>query len=246
MLSVPFSCGSPPSSVSDVVVLEPEVWKDNPGYYTLNGIPQLLLGFDLRNQPIDSSSLESLVKTIKANGGNYLAINLSGISDQKVKQVLQLGNELTVVIDTVGDENYGRSSGSVTAFNAALLSGSPAQTYRQAVQPALNSFRAVRTVERHVNLWEMKIAEDLLGKERPEGTVAAADSSGNYLIYMAGSGAVTIRFRDSSQVARRVTVVGHLGTQRSEVLYPPYDDSFTLRSTEERGGWMIIEPLAED
>jgi len=45
------------------------------------------------------------------------------------------------------------------------------------------------------------------------------------------------------QVPLRVTVIGYLGTQKSEILRPPYNSSFTLYTKEPRGGWMVIKPL---
>ncbi|MGB3798907.1 MAG: hypothetical protein WA952_03780 [Lewinella sp.] len=205
----------------------------------------MLLGYDLRKQPVDTLAIEQLIKRMAASGGNYLALRTPGIDPQRVWEWIGLGNELGVIIDTVG-ERYGfQSMGSIASFNAAVLAGQPAVGFRQPVQSTLNSFRAIRTVERHLHFWDLEIDDRILGKSRPVGSVAAVDSLNNYLIYVAGAGAVTLNLLDTSQEARRVTVVGYLGTQRSEILYPPYDRTFTLQSNEERGGWMIIEPLTE-
>ncbi|PPK86603.1 hypothetical protein CLV84_3538 [Neolewinella xylanilytica] len=223
----------------------PETWTEDSTYFTIDGSPNLLLGFDLRGQPLDTSSLGELINRIAVSGGNYLAFNGSELSNTILSSAYSLGAKLGVVIDTSGLPYGFTVANSVASFNAALLAGSPAAGYRQPVQTALNSFRAARTVERHVRFWDMRIDDELLGEAPPPGTVAATDAENNYLVYIADVGRVQIIFRDSSQAARRVTVVGHLGTQRSEILYPPYDRSFTLQSNEAKGGWMLIEPLEE-
>ena len=220
-----------------------ESWSEDPTYYTLGGEPTLLLGFDLREQPLDTNQIEPLIKQLAANGGNYLLVNGKGVHNTKLHHLYGLGAELGVHVDTAEAVPGFEASPSVADFSGRLLAGSPAGGYRQPVQEALNSIRAVRTVERHLRFWNLTPDDSLLGEERPQGTLAAADSLNNYVVYIPDRGAVTINFRDSSQVARRVTVVGHLGTQRSEVLQPPYDRSFTLMSNEERGGWLLIEQL---
>ncbi|WP_116105650.1 hypothetical protein [Lewinella sp. IMCC34191] len=222
-----------------------ERWSVDSTYYALNDKPTLLLGFDLHGQPIDSVAVRELIKQMAASGGNYLGLPTRDLSTTRVKDYLALSNELGILVDTVGGKYDFRSMGSIASFNAAVLAGQPAVGYRQPVQSALNSFRAIRTVERHLNFWDLRTDDRILGTSRPVGSLAAVDSLQNYLVYVAGNGAVQLNLLDSSQIARRVTVVGYLGTQRSEILYPPYDRSFTLQSNEERGGWMIIEPLAE-
>ena len=243
LVTMAYACApAPPApSASDPLTVEP--WVQDTNYYTLAGEPTLLLGFDLRGQPLDTNSLGPLTKQLAANGGNYLLLDGGALSTESLHVLYGLGRELGVRIDTTTGIRGFAPAASVRAFSGDLLNGSPASGYRQPVQAALNSFRAVRTVERHVAFWNLDPDPSLLGGERPLGTFAAADSLNNYVIYIPERGAVTINFRDSSQVARRVTVVGYLGTQRSEILQPPYDRSFTLRSNEERGGWLIIEPL---
>ena len=243
LATIHFSCAPAPEYPPASAPLTVDSWEKDTSYFTLAGEPALLLGFDLRGLPLDTNTLVPLTKRLAANGGNYLLLEGNAIDQEWLRTLYGLGAQLGVRIDTTTEVRGFLPSASVAEFSARLLGGSPAGGYRQPVQAALNSMRAVRTVERHLPFWNLKIDQTLLGRERPSGTVAAADSLDNYVIYIPDRGAVTINFRDSSQVARRVTVVGHLGTQRSEILQPPYDRSFTLMSNEERGGWLLIEKL---
>lgn len=213
------------------------------GYYTLGGERTLLLGFTLSPSQVASGAVTQVVKRIAANGGNFLHLAAPELSDTTYGEWSRAAAAAGVVLDTATEQSLATVSASVNGFNLSVLAGSPAQVYDRLSQQALNSLRGIRTVERHIAFWDLRVDDRLLVGDRPPGTMSAADSLGNYVIHIGGTGAVTVRFRDSGQQPRRVTVVGHLGTQRSEVLHPPYGREFTLLSNEARGGWMLIEPL---
>ncbi|WP_273444943.1 hypothetical protein [Neolewinella agarilytica] len=102
----------------------------------------------------------------------------------------------------------------------------------------LASIRAIRTVERYLRFRDLKPApEVLIGKNAH----AFTDDQGNFLFYMPTAGEINVRLPVEDQVPIRVVVVGYLGTQRSELLRPPYGNSFKLFTDEIRGGWMILK-----
>jgi hypothetical protein len=103
------------------------------------------------------------------------------------------------------------------------------------------SIRGIRVVELHLKFHELKPAPELLLEDDTEA-LAATDGNGNYLIYLPSAGQVNLSPDWNDQVPVKVTVVGYLGTQRTEVLEPPYGDSFRLHTKEEKGGWMILKP----
>ena len=106
-------------------------------------------------------------------------------------------------------------------------------------RPARIDLKAIRTVERHLKFWNLKPAPEVLIGNNAH---AATDGEGNYLFYMPTAGEIKVRLPVEDQVPIRVVVVGYLGTQRSELLQPPYGDSFKLFTDEIRGGWMILKP----
>ncbi|MEM9528199.1 MAG: hypothetical protein AAGA31_16420, partial [Bacteroidota bacterium] len=79
----------------------------------------------------------------------------------------------------------------------------------------------------------------------PKDIYAAKDKKGNILIYLPTAGEVIVRPGLKKQVPIKFTVIGYLGTQRSETLQPPYQEEFRLFTEEERGGWMLLELLEE-
>ena len=148
--------------------------------------------------------------------------------------------------------NHGEvAAAGITAFNRCLIAGAAA--VRHAPQPAgdgftgpgLSSLRAVRTVERMIPFWELNPAPSILAAGTDERVLAATNGNSSFLVYLPTAMAVELRLGVRPQVPLRVTVVGYLGTRRSEVLRPPYGDSFTLFTEEARGGWLVIEPAGQ-
>ncbi len=135
----------------------------------------------------------------------------------------------------------------VARFNERILGGAAIAFHRPKPNGngmnglAQASIRGIRVVERHLKFHELKPAPELLLEDDTEAT-AATDGKGNYLIYLPSAGQVNLSPDWESQGPVDVTVVGYLGTQRTEVLQPPYGDSFTLSTKEEKGGWMILKP----
>jgi len=135
----------------------------------------------------------------------------------------------------------------VARFNRRLISGEPVAYHRPKPNgngmngSAQTSIRGARIVERHLNFWDLRPAPEILLDEESVAS-AATDGNGNYLMYLPGAGAVNLSPDWEEQVPVRVTVVGYLGTQKSELLQPPYGDSFQLFTEEAKGGWMILEP----
>lgn len=136
---------------------------------------------------------------------------------------------------------------SVASFNRKLMGGANAAFHRPPPNgnglngAAQASIRGVRVVAQHLKFWNLRPAPDFLLDDDTEAR-AATDGQGNYLVYLPRAGAVNLVPDWAEQVPVRVTVVGYLGTQRSELLEPPYGDSFRLYTEEERGGWMILQP----
>lgn len=133
----------------------------------------------------------------------------------------------------------------VAAFNQRVLSG--ASVVAHPAPPDGNglnglaraSIRGIRVVQQHLKFHELKPADDIFGGAETVAS-AATDGRGNYLLYLPRAGSVEIFPDVEMHDAVRVIVVGYLGTQRSEMMYPPYGDSFTLFTEEEKGGWMIL------
>lgn len=135
----------------------------------------------------------------------------------------------------------------VARFNESVLRGAAVAFHRPKPNGngmnglAQASIRGLRVVERHLKFHELRPAPDLLLEDDTEAT-AATDGKGNYLIYLPAAGSVNLSPDWEAEVPVDVTVVGYLGTQRTEVLQPPYGDSFRLYTEEEKGGWMILKP----
>lgn len=133
----------------------------------------------------------------------------------------------------------------IAAFNLTVLSGQPVVAHPAPPNGnginglALASIRGIRVVERHLKFRDLEPAPEIFGGVETPAT-AATDGKGNYLIYMPTAGSVEIYPAVEQHPSVRVTVVGYLGTQRSEVLEPPYGDSFRLFTDEVKGGWMIL------
>ncbi|TXF88597.1 hypothetical protein FUA23_14105 [Neolewinella aurantiaca] len=136
---------------------------------------------------------------------------------------------------------------SVAAFNQSILQGASVAFHRPKPNGnglnglAQASIRGIRVVERHLKFHELRPAPGLL-QEDNTAAMAATDGEGSYLIYLPSAGQVNLSPDWEDQVPVKVTVVGYLGTQRSEILQPPYGDSFRLYTEEEKGGWMILKP----
>lgn len=136
----------------------------------------------------------------------------------------------------------------IAAFNRSVLAGAAAVRHRPRPQgdgfsgPALAGIRAIRTVEKHFNLWELEVAPYITPTADPYEAYALTDGRDGFLIYLPTAGSVHLQLDINPQIPMRVTVVGYLGTQKSELLQPPYENGFTLYTEEPRGGWMIIKP----
>lgn len=135
----------------------------------------------------------------------------------------------------------------VARFNQHLISGASTAFHRARPNgngmngSAQTSIRGIRIVELHLKFWDLRPAPEILLEEETIAS-AATDGKGNYLLYLPGAGSVNLSPDWDYQVPVRVTVVGYLGTQNSELLKPPYGDSFRLFTEEAKGGWMILEP----
>jgi hypothetical protein len=134
----------------------------------------------------------------------------------------------------------------IATFNQTVLSGQPVVSHPAPPNGnginglALASIRGIRVVERFFNFRKLQSAPEIFGEAETQAK-AATDGEGNYLIYMPTAGSVEI-FPDVEQHSSvRVTVVGFLGTQRSEVMERPFGDSFRIFTEEARGGWMILK-----
>lgn len=134
----------------------------------------------------------------------------------------------------------------VAAFNQRVLSGEPVVAHPAPPNGnglsglARASIRGVRVVEQYFRFDELKPADNIFGETNTIAS-AATDGRGNYLIYLPKAASVDIYPDVEMHDAVRVIVVGYLGTQRSEIMYPPYGDSFRLFTDEEKGGWMILK-----
>lgn len=135
----------------------------------------------------------------------------------------------------------------IARFNQSILGGAAIAFHRPKPNGngmnglAQASIRGIRVVELNLKFHELRPAPELLLEDDTEAS-AATDGKGNYLIYLPSAGQVNLSPDWDNQVPVDVTVVGYLGTQRTEVLQPPYGDSFTLSTKEEKGGWMILKP----
>ena len=135
---------------------------------------------------------------------------------------------------------------SVAGFNQAVLGGAAVAYHRPPPHGngmnglALTSLRGIRTIERHLSFAELSPAPHLLTNDSPAR--AAQDPAGNILIYLPTAGSVSVYPEWADEPTVDVTVVGYLGTQRTEVLEPPYGEQFTLYTDEDKGGWMMLRP----
>ena len=107
---------------------------------------------------------------------------------------------------------------------------------------SLSAVRAVRTVESLIAFWDLRPAPEILLNEAALVTAARTESE-DYVIHLAGPATVRVRLDTEDQVPVRVTVVGYLGTRRSEVLQPPYGSVFELSTEDERGAWLVMQRL---
>ena len=136
-------------------------------------------------------------------------------------------------------------------FARRLLTGASAVDYpHPAGQPTdfsrgLSAIRAARRVESLIKFWDLRPAPEILLDGNAPSTTAAADSLGNYVVHLARPMRVRIRLNTQEQVPIRFTVIGYLGTQRSEVLQPPYGSVFELSTEDERGAWLVMRRLPE-
>lgn len=220
------------------------VWSQDSSYRTLDGQPALLVGFDLSADTFDFARWRDVIKTLDKSGGNYLKIATTDAEDGDLDKLFRLASEAGVLLEGErAGEELPRAT-SVAEFNRLLLAGARGAVFTEYSQRNLNALRGLRAVERHLPLWDLSLDSTLLGFSDAYAS-AATDGDGNYVVYAPGSGRINLEL-DPDQVPRRVTVVGHLGTQRSELLRPPYDRHFSLLSNEERGGWIVIQRVEAD
>ncbi len=225
----------------EVASAEPD-WTSDSAYLATPDGPALLLGFDFYDTLIAPARLRLIVDQLEANGGNYLRVNPQQIDDSIGVEEVSRAVAHGLLLDTT-QAGWAEPVEGPRSFHRSLLAGRGRLAFTSFTQAALNGLRGVRTVERHLDFPVLQPDSVVLGAANPTGARAASDPAGNCLIFIPTAGNVTVRLPDRRQVPRRVTVVGHLGTQRSEVLRPPYDRSFTLLSNDARGGWMIIEVI---
>ena len=138
----------------------------------------------------------------------------------------------------------------VAAFNQTVLNGG-AVAYHPAPPlgggmngRALASIRGVRVLEQHFEFTDLRPAPELLG-ENTGRAQAATDGQGNYAVYLPSAGDVVLSPDWAEKGPVDVIVVGYLGTQRSELLEPPYEDTFRLYTDEEKGGWLLLKPRTD-
>lgn len=137
----------------------------------------------------------------------------------------------------------------IGAFNRCVLAGAAVVRHQARPQgagfsgPALASIRAIRTIEHHFKIWDLKPAPQITPTADPNEAYPMTDGNNGYLIYLPTAGSVFLQLDIEEQIPLKVSVVGYLGTQKSETLNPPYDTGFTLYTEEPRGGWMIIKPV---
>ncbi len=205
--------------------------------YTVNGDTTLLMGFDLREAPIEVDALTPWVDRIEGSGGNLLIVSDSLADHPTFPEQQRRAAALGVVLSRPGGLPCS-IAGTASQFARSLLTGRGCVAYTGLDQGRLNSIRAARTVERHLRFRDLYSPQN--GSDRWS---ARRDERGTYVYYMPGRGTVDVVLDEDEQIPRRVTVVGHLGTQRSEVLRPPYRRNFTLQSNEDRGGYLLIEAL---
>jgi hypothetical protein len=206
--------------------------------YTVDGVPRLLLGFDLSGWDVPFRQLRSLIDRIEANGGQVLIIHDSLAAQPRFADVLRRAARLGIIMRTQRNTPLLSRVGGIADFHRELLMGTGAVVYTRFSQAALNSFRSVRTLEQHVSFAELHER-----KNEPENWTSRRTPDSTYLYYMPGGGEVVVSIDDADQRRRRVIVVGHLGTQRAEVLEPPYASRFTLQSNDPRGGYLLITPI---
>lgn len=239
-------CGGTTADNATYAAVELGRWQADSTYYTLDGEPTLILGFQLPAGTVDTQAVTGVIERIHGAGGNYLGLSTRGVSDSTLRRWQNRANKFGVVLDSLSkDTSLVALSATVADFNLAVLAGSPGNALVSVTPAGLNAIRGIRIVERYLRFMDLEVDPNLLVGDRPPATLAARDSIGNYLIHIGGEGAVNVRFVDEAQVPRRVTVIGYLGTQRSEILLPPYGRTFTLISEEARGGWMLISPLKD-
>ena len=98
-------------------------------------------------------------------------------------------------------------------------------------------------MERLTKFWDLTPAPEILLDGTTASATAAKDDRGNYVIHLAEPSRLRVKLATRGQPRLRFTVVGYLGTQRSEVLEPPYGSVFELSTEDERGAWLVLRRL---
>lgn len=207
----------------------------------LDGKLDVVLGFDLSGEAIEPSTIEKVLRDLREHGGNYLKIE-SLPDGNAARQLMQFAGRRGVLLDTGQYDLPVQLVSSVNGFNRALLGGYGVIAYDRYAQAALNSIRAARTVGQLIAFPHLVAHDSLLVVS---GALGLTDTVSNaYVLYTPRRGTVPVTLPDAGQYPRRVSVIGPLGTRRSEVLRPPYDRTFTLMAGDDSGGgWMVIAPL---
>ena len=205
--------------------------------YIVDGAPRLLLGVDLSSLPVSGEEVPHLIEQLRRNGGNYL--RLPNLPDEQYR--LSGGS---VYLDTLARFPVPVVQ-NARELMEVLLAGQGGATLPVMTPAALNTLRAVRTIERTMDVTTLVRDDARLVGDNRVGALAGSDDLENLLLYIPQAGTVRVRLGSGYHGPRRVSVIGRLGTRRSEVLMPPYDTVVSLQSNDPEGGWMLIQPVRE-
>ncbi len=188
--------------------------------------------------PVESMRLP--LKALRKAGGNLLVVGGDTTNGARLDSIRILAGKsgLRFLVTDRGALPFPPADDPATLVTS-LLTGAPYTVVAGSAPSLLNAIRALRIVESRVDLPSSEPADNVTGNTSSGPARALVDAAGNYAIYLPGRGAVRLTLEDTT-LTRRVTVVGYLGTQRSEILSPPYDRTMELTSAEERGGWLLI------
>ena len=105
------------------------------------------------------------------------------------------------------------------------------------------AIRAIRNIERDFKFWDLTPAPEIMVNPFDQTATPAKDKLGNYLIHIAHPTTVKIKLDTEDQKSIRVTVIGYLGTRRSEILHPPYGSEFEISTEDEQGAWLLMQRI---
>ncbi|MEL7160763.1 MAG: hypothetical protein AAFN92_08395 [Bacteroidota bacterium] len=139
---------------------------------------------------------------------------------------------------------------STTELQYAVTGGVPIAAYfpskndRAEFSSIFTAIRALRVVGQKFDLFNASPAPHLMKAANADALAVQNPHNGAMLFYLPTGGEINILHGIEPQVPLKFTRIGYLGTVRSETLQPPYPASFRLFTDEERGGWMLLEPLS--